>query len=1103
MKKHLQLMMLTLLCLIMGATGAKAETESYTFTSKFWEAKDGKGVAANWTEGKEGAGFSNGGIQVTTKATGANGTSPKSFTNITKVTVTYCTNASKGVGKIAVKVGNGTAKQLDVTTTGGTTARTLDFNFSPAETGAVNIAVTCTTNSIYVIGAEITYSDPNYVAPVTFSPEEGTRLTVGDKITLTSEGNTIYYTTDGSAAADATLNGASPLEVTITDAMAANKQLTVNARAYNSTKNNYSDATSVSYSVVPAGTVFMESFSNTDGSGGNDDNYTGSIGSSDIEADETWADGTFENCGGADNCLKFGTGSKNGTFETGTIALNGNGTLTFRAAGWGNGSNTLKVTATGGTITGNTDITLTNGEWKDYTVNITGAEGELVLSFSGKRGFIDDIMVAKAADPCDLIAAATTSAETFYYDEYWQRTDVTTEVTDNGYTFTLPEATDGRFKSLFNLQTDIATDKNELYDFSADVYVNKPIDVYWSLEAASGVLISDETKNLIAETVNSIEAKGIPGKDLQDLRFILDLGGNDADLEVSVRNVVLKARSCVNNNDVIPELELSVGDIEAEQATLLMKGIDDNAEEFTYFVSVNGKKEIAVKPGNKEQVSYQLTGLIQDSENTVAVRVSNGTMVSDPQTVTFTTLPVKPYDYDSDCNLLKDVTKEITLWTNGMGDSETLTENDGAYDFTLHNAGAQAYDNVFMAFTNEVTMNADTYYDFSATVYADKAITFMVDFGELQQKTMEIPANKNYVVRIDNFKGKDLTQIVLMAHFFNAAETKVRISNMVLKEHDCVSTELEVEEITTDGVAKLTGKWDADKFQALDAETGANAYDFTDVSDLPTTFNNQNMAKNPNTMFISPVPGTFLFNELVKKDQGGYQGYNIQIIDHFNNTEDHSVNTAVAPITVVSPFFQRVFSAANVWATAVFPWIQDNMPGNIQIYGLSDVKTENGVTTLTFEEVVTAAPEAGKPYLVHADGADITMAGGGDQTITWETTPVEMGGVTFTPTFVKMAQADNQYALSGTPQGGTPSFGKNTEFDVPAFRSVITKDGNEAKLAVMFNDATGIHKATAEQLSAVFNIYSIDGKIVKRNASSMFSLAPGAYIVNGKKVIVK
>jgi hypothetical protein len=37
----------------------------------------------------------------------------------------------------------------------------------------------------------------------------------------------------------------------------------------------------------------------------------------------------------------------------------------------------------------------------------------------------------------------------------------------------------------------------------------------------------------------------------------------------------------------------------------------------------------------------------------------------------------------------------------------------------------------------------------------------------------------------------------------------------------------------------------------------------------------------------------------------------------------------------------------------------------------------------------------------------------------------------------------------------------------------------------------------------VFNIYSIDGKIVKRNASSMFSLAPGAYIVNGKKVVVK
>ena len=119
---------------------------SYTFTSKSWAASP-----ANWTSGEDGNQMQSGrGIQVTKGTSGANGTSPTLFTNVSQVIVTYSTNASDGAGSIAVQIGSNTAVSQNVTKTGGTTDRTLTYNFSPNQTGKVKITVTCTTNSIYI-----------------------------------------------------------------------------------------------------------------------------------------------------------------------------------------------------------------------------------------------------------------------------------------------------------------------------------------------------------------------------------------------------------------------------------------------------------------------------------------------------------------------------------------------------------------------------------------------------------------------------------------------------------------------------------------------------------------------------------------------------------------------------------------------------------------------------------------------------------------------------------------------------------------------------------------------------------------------------------------
>ena len=151
--------------------------------------------------------------------------------------------------------------------------------------------------------------------------------------------------------------------------------------------------------VLPEGTLFYETFNELSGTGGRDGEFSGTVGNGGFNnadgsntTDETWI--ATEYSGAAKQCAKLGTGNNASVFSTGAIALTGDGTLTFEAAGWGDEkTNKLTVSATNATVEGDVNITLTNGEWKSYTVAISDATGEVYITFAGKRGFIDEVKV--------------------------------------------------------------------------------------------------------------------------------------------------------------------------------------------------------------------------------------------------------------------------------------------------------------------------------------------------------------------------------------------------------------------------------------------------------------------------------------------------------------------------------------------------------------------------------------------------------------------------------------------------------------------------------------------------------------------------------------
>ena len=131
--------------------GGEPQRTTYTFTSKAWAD-----ATNSWTSNQDGNSYdtSKEGVQITANTSGAKATTKEALSDVSKVVVTYCTNASKGAGSIEISVGS-TKVSKDITKTGGADLRDLEYTFSNAS-GNVAIEVTCSTNSIYVNSIAIT-----------------------------------------------------------------------------------------------------------------------------------------------------------------------------------------------------------------------------------------------------------------------------------------------------------------------------------------------------------------------------------------------------------------------------------------------------------------------------------------------------------------------------------------------------------------------------------------------------------------------------------------------------------------------------------------------------------------------------------------------------------------------------------------------------------------------------------------------------------------------------------------------------------------------------------------------------------------------------------
>ena len=322
-----------------------------------------------------------------------------------------------------------------------------------------------------------------------------------------------------------------------------------------------------------------------------------------------------------------------------------------------------------------------------------------------------------------------------------------------------------------------------------------------------------------------------------------------------------------------------------------------------------------------------------------------------------------------------------------------------------------------------------------------------------------------------------------------------------------VGTVGDLEDLGTDpttGAQVLDGTWNAEEFATLDSNVKGSSYDLTNVTGISSTLDVIGKTVNPYCMFITSAPGKVNRNEVVWDEANSrYNGYALNFTEAADATAPFDINTSIAPIHVVNPFFQRLFTSANNYFTMTIPF-DYTLPATDKAWTMSATSSESGLS-VTFTEVAAGSTlTKNTPYLYFSSVGGVTMPDPGEVIIDWAAQTVDETDASFVANYSRKVTdgTENIYVLPGVVKETALQFQKAGEVSIRPFRAYLQAASAPAKINVMFDDATGIHAATAEQLEGIFNIYSIDGKLVRQNGDKM-GLNKGVYIINGKKVVVK
>lgn len=255
----------------------------------------------------------------------------------------------------------------------------------------------------------------------------------------------------------------------------------------------------------------------------------------------------------------------------------------------------------------------------------------------------------------------------------------------------------------------------------------------------------------------------------------------------------------------------------------------------------------------------------------------------------------------------------------------------------------------------------------------------------------------------------------------------------------------------------------------------------------------------------------------------------------------------VADNSNVTTYLHRTFTTGE-WNSFVLPvnlssaQVKQCFGDNAKIAKLHGVSTnhnqEGGHTsnnslcidfkTIDLSQELTNAVVAGSLYIIKPEkaGADTYSINNEDGTTTTVTGCYNIGRHDYSgqkPDPKKtLGTADNNIEFVGTykqitsadgPQAGSYAFSKGDLYHlseamgIKGFRgwiNILTTNANSVTFAIDANgQTTYIDGVSVRENNQTNDVYSLNGQLVRKNATSLEGLAKGVYVMNGKKYIVK
>lgn len=144
----------------------------------------------------------------------------------------------------------------------------------------------------------------------------------------------------------------------------------------------------------------------------------------------------------------------------------------------------------------------------------------------------------------NLWRTATVTETSYFYAPGWtQIADPEPEMTEGGFTVTLPAATTDQWQAQMLMTTDLSTNAATNYDFSVILNSNADhpgVTVKLTSATDDNSFYFAERLKLKANEDYVFYMSDMPGIDIANLKFVFDFGGNSENQKITVSNIVLK-----------------------------------------------------------------------------------------------------------------------------------------------------------------------------------------------------------------------------------------------------------------------------------------------------------------------------------------------------------------------------------------------------------------------------------------------------------------------------------------------------------------------------------------------------------------------------------